>query len=309
MSSDGLNATPRHPIRIVTERTGLSPDVLRAWERRHGVVTPARSEGGQRLYSDADVRRLSQLVQATRAGRSVSQVASVPPEELSRLLAEDADRGRARSTTAAAYRALALKAVHDLAPRRLEAELRRALLTLGVPAFLEDVLVPLMTGIGEEWHAGRISIAHEHAASAAAGQVLTWLVGELPVSKDAPHVLLAAPSGERHSLGAMIAAVVAALDGWRVTWLGADLPANQIADAAVRVGANLVGLSLVALEVSAASAAVARVRGHLPTDIPLIVGGGTASAMPRRDDVWAARDLGHWRSLLKVNVPLQAVPR
>src|SRR5512135_303854 len=93
MDHDSIYQAPRHPIRVVAERTGLSPDVLRAWERRYGVVAPARSAAGQRLYSDADIDRFALLAKATRSGRPHGPTASLPLEELRRLVAEDAERG------------------------------------------------------------------------------------------------------------------------------------------------------------------------------------------------------------------------
>ena len=78
----------RHPIRVVARRTGLTPAVLRAWEKRYGVVDPTRTEGGQRLYSDEDVRRLSLLRQAVEEGRSISQVVELTTEELQGLVME-----------------------------------------------------------------------------------------------------------------------------------------------------------------------------------------------------------------------------
>src|SRR5687768_12427129 len=79
---------PRHPIGVVADRTGLSPDVLRVWERRYGVVEPQRSAGGQRLYSDADVERLVLLHRATRGGHGISHVASLSRAKLEDLVGE-----------------------------------------------------------------------------------------------------------------------------------------------------------------------------------------------------------------------------
>ena len=101
---DARRTTPRHPIALVTERTGLSQDLLRVWERRYRAVVPTRGPGGQRLYSDADIERLSLLHAATRAGRSISRVASLADEALAELVEEDlaARERRARSRTAPA---------------------------------------------------------------------------------------------------------------------------------------------------------------------------------------------------------------
>ena len=294
----------RHPIRVVTERTGLSPDVLRAWERRYGVVNPERSEGGQRLYSDADIHRLSLLLKASQVGRAVGQVASLPPEELARMVAEDADRGAARPTPAADHRAVAFAAVRDLEPERLRSTLRRAVLSLGVPAFLEQVLTPLLVQIGEEWHAGRLGIAQEHAATAAVEQLLGWIVQEFAVPEDARRVLLATPAHSRHSLGAMIAAAAAAHDGWHVIWLGTDLPAGQIAVAARRHEADVVGLSVItADDPDAVSAEVAALRDELAAETPLLIGGSGAAALRPVAGLTPVRDLAHWRSLLRSHAP------
>src|SRR5918999_1138203 len=79
----------RHPIGVVADRTGLSPDLLRGWERRYRAVEPSRSADGQRTYSDADIERLRLLRLATAAGRSIRQVARLASDELAQLVRED----------------------------------------------------------------------------------------------------------------------------------------------------------------------------------------------------------------------------
>src|SRR5918993_3528690 len=109
---------PRHPIRVVAERTGLTPNVLRAWERRYGLVAPGRSEAGQRLYPDADIERIALLAKASHAGRPVGQTAALSLEQLRKLVAEDAEHGAARPTLAAEYRDRAFTAGAELPPAR-----------------------------------------------------------------------------------------------------------------------------------------------------------------------------------------------
>ena len=82
----------KHPIKVVAQRTGLSPHVIRAWERRYGVVSPARTEGNQRLYSTADIERLDLLRRATELGHNISHLAELPSLRLRRLLADEALR-------------------------------------------------------------------------------------------------------------------------------------------------------------------------------------------------------------------------
>src|SRR6185503_11676275 len=97
--------THRHPMRVVTRRTGLSAEILRVWERRYRVVTPARTQTGRRLYSDAEIERLHLLHRATLGGRSIGLVAALPDAALEELLRKDAEADLARPTRALAARA------------------------------------------------------------------------------------------------------------------------------------------------------------------------------------------------------------
>jgi DNA-binding transcriptional MerR regulator/methylmalonyl-CoA mutase cobalamin-binding subunit len=297
-------AAPRHPIRIVAERTGLTPEVLRSWERRYQVVSPGRGSGGHRLYSDADIQRLSLLAKVAARGRGVATSAALPLEELARIVAEDGELGRPEAATAADCRAEAMEAVESLSPVPLRAALRRGLLTLGAIPFLDELLGPLLTEIGEAWEGGRIGVAHEHAASVTISQLLGWMIEELAPSGGGPQLVLATTSGERHGLGAQMAGAAAALDGWRVTWVGSDLPAGQIVAAAERHRAEVVGLSVVNGESrGGASGEVTRVRKALPAGVPLLLGGRAAREVRVGPGITTVRDLKHWRSLLRTLAP------
>lgn len=297
MARTNPHQVARHPIGVVRARTGLSVEVLRAWERRYGVVQPTRSDNGRRLYSDADIERLGLLHRAARSGRSVAALSSLPSADLQRMVDEDAERATSSPTLPDSYRKQAMQAVRELAPARLEAILRRALLSLGALPFLEDVVPPLLVEIGEEWHAGRITVAHEHAASATLLQLLGWLTRSLEVPVEAPRVLLATPRGERHAFGAMMAAAAAAHDGWHVTWLGPDLPAEQIAAGAGQSSAQMVALSA-STTVDGLEHELAALRALLPRHVSLLVGGAGAATLGDVAGVTRVRDLSHWRSLL-----------
>lgn len=308
MVTESSSDEARHPIRVVADRTGISTHVLRAWERRYGVVSPKRTDGGQRYYSDADIHRLSLLLKASLSGRSVGQLASLPTEELALIVAEDAALALARPTESGSHRALALSSVRDMQPDRLQAVLKRALLSLGTSTFLDDLLTPLLIEIGEEWHAGRLDIAHEHAASAAIEQLLGALVRELNVLTDAPRVLIATPAGQRHSHGALMAAAAAAHDGWHVVWLGADLPAAQIAAAARSHGAIVVGLSVTTTEEpDRLESELTLLRQSLDAITPMYVGGAAGQSIGHVPGVSIARDLTHWRNALRTHVPASSV--
>ncbi len=300
--------TPRHPIGVVAERTRLSQDVLRVWERRYNVVEPGRSPSGQRLYSDADIERLRLLARATATGRSISQVAALPTPDLARMVREDeAARGAATprdrtSDIAGELLDPALERTLVLDGAGLHALLWRAILALGLPGFLDGVAAPLLIRIGEEWHAGRLTPAHEHMASAVVQRVIAAAMQTMVVAPNAPALLLATPAGERHEIGALLAAAAASAEGWRVIYLGADLPSSDIADAAIRSGANAVGLSIVfAPDTTRVIEEINALRGALPVSIPLLIGGGGSARVTaglERDGVRFLRTLGELRQEL-----------
>ncbi len=279
---------PRHPIRVVAQRTGLTPATLRAWERRYQVVDPARSEGGQRLYSDRDVERLRRLHALTEAGRPISLIASLPDEELEQLHAEDRSRRYVPTTTESAngrndVEALvtsAFERVAGLDGDGLEAVLRRAAVTLGVHTFLEDVVTPLLHRVGDAWARDTLGPAHEHLCTGVIQSVLAWLHEPVAGGANGPRLVVATLPGERHELGAMLVAAAAGLEGWQVTYLGVDLPADEIARAARAVGARAVALSVVNADtVSGAVDALGALRRALGPGVGLLVGGAAAARM------------------------------
>lgn len=274
-----------HPIAVVAQRTGLSRDVLRVWERRYGAVEPARTPGRQRLYSDEDVVRFRLLAAATQHGRNIGQVARLSADELRRLVAEDERARPAAPATAGnphseiAESAMALIRALDAAG--LDRELRRAIARHGLRVFLEDTVPELMQRVGDEWHANRLSIAHEHLASAAVLTIVLDTMRAVPETPGAPRLVVATPAGGRHALGAAVAAATAAIDGWTVVYLGVDVPASDIVGAAAVTGAHAVAMSVVYAEsVAVTESDLRAVRAALPARVPLVVGGAAVAGMP-----------------------------
>lgn len=300
----------RHPVRLVVERTGLTAHTLRAWERRYQVVNPSRSDGGQRLYSDRDVEHLRLLHQATEAGRNIGQVSTLSLPALRDLVAQDQSAGPAVPAdvpSAGAAQALdtALGAVEALDGAALEAMLRRSAMALSVPVLLDDVVAPLLREIGERWRAGRLEPAFEHLATTAVQSTLSSMIGSADPPADAPVLLVATPSEQRHELGALMAATAAAAEGWRIVYLGPDLPAGDIVTAARRTGAAMIALSVVFPAVDPALIRdIGAVRSALPA-IPLIVGGRAALAATeslRAAGAVVAGDLNAFRPHLRRHV-------
>lgn len=297
MKRQSASPATGQPIAVVADRTGLSQDVLRVWERRYGVVRPRRGPGGQRLYTNADIERLQLLHQATRAGRSISHVAGLPPAELARLVAEDAAarerqlRDAPGTNEASDLVEGALTLARSLDAAGLDVELRRAASRMGTTTFIEMLAAPLLRRVGDEWHAGRLTPAQEHLLSTTVHDIVVEVMRSVANQNGAAKLLVTTPAGERHVIGAALVGAAAAVDGWNVLYLGADLPAAEIARAARTAAVDAVAVSVVFVEQRKSVLAELRaLRASLPPAVPLIVGGAGAAGL-RRDLVASGIDV------------------
>jgi DNA-binding transcriptional MerR regulator/methylmalonyl-CoA mutase cobalamin-binding subunit len=237
-------------IQTVAERTGLTPHVIRAWERRYRAIEPARSAGKQRLYSEAEIERLVVLNRAVRGGHSIGKIAALPTEELRAMVVNQATASRTVKSAVhddpgAPFRGEALAALTQFDGPALEAALRRAVLALGTQGLLRLTIGPLAQEIGERWRDGLLTAAHEHFFTASVKVFLGELTRQYSTPLAAPRIIVATPLGQLHELGAVMAAATAANLGWRAIYLGPSLPAHEIAGAALRNEAAAVALSIV----------------------------------------------------------------
>jgi len=276
----------QHPIKRVARLTGLSPYVLRIWEQRYGAVEPQRTATNRRLYSSEDVERLSLLREVTQAGYNIGQVATLPADRLRELAAAFGgilarDRGTppfGSATSTNGFFDACVAAVRALDARAFEETLNRAATALGGVGALQRVVAPIAQTIGDGWRAGTLTAAHEHFASAALRVWLGNAARPFGAVDEAPMLVVATPAGQVHELGALLVGATAAHLGWQVTYLGASLPAAEIAGAAVQKRAQAGALSLVYPEDDPRlPGELARLRKALPADATLLVGG---RAMP-----------------------------
>jgi DNA-binding transcriptional MerR regulator len=240
-------------IRIgeLSRRTGVSPELLRAWERRYGLFAPDRSAGRFRLYSDADVHRVEAMRTQIAGGLSAAEAARrvLGPGAPASDVAGDAAPYSAIDEPVRELR-LALEAFDDA---RAHSALDRLVASLSVETLLRDVVLPLLHEIGEEWERGELTVAQEHFASNLVRARLMAL-GRGWGRGTGRHALLAAPSAEQHDLGLVVLALLLRDRGWRVTFLGADTPVDTIADTSRRVVPEVIVLAMLSepeLEVSA----------------------------------------------------------
>jgi MerR family transcriptional regulator, light-induced transcriptional regulator len=266
-----------YPIRAVARMTGIGIDTLRAWERRYRAVVPRRNDRG-RLYTEADVTRLKRLAELVARGHAIGTIATLPDGRLERLLetSEALRDAPAPPAPAAALEVLtpALEA-YDL--DAIEAILGRHAAMLSPTDFVFEVVLPLLREIGRRWEAGQLRPSQEHLVSAIVRTVLGALLRTIARPDASPKVLFATPAGERHELGLLCAALLTASAGYGVVYLGADLPAADVAHAAAASGAAVVILG--ATTQAAVSANEARALTRALGGRDLWVGGPEAKTL------------------------------
>ena len=269
----------RYPIRAVSKLTGISIDTLRAWERRHGVVSPIRDDRG-RLYTDADVDRLRLLQRALADGHTIGRLAPLTNEELHQL-AGDAGAsaapapGQSRGKTVDATALAAALQSYDASA--IDREMSRLAALLRPLELLEDALMPTLAQVGDEWHRHGTGIAQEHLMSSTMRNLLGSFLRVYARPNAPARLLFATPAGERHEIGTLGAALLAASSGLGVAYLGPGLPAHDLVESVKPAGAHVLVLGLTKGSTSPATERELRtVVRDLPSDVELWAGGRAA---------------------------------
>ena len=270
-------------MKIVTQRTGLSAHVVRVWERRYGAVTPDRTGSNRRLYSEEEIDRLKMMATLTQHGHSIGQIAKLSTAELGDLVAEIPEMasepgklppGHEISAGIAGLHDRAWEAIEALDGKALEEIFDIATREIGGSAMIEKIIVPLIFGIGERWDEGTISVAQERVASTVIQEVLTVAGRPHSETRGAPNLVVATPAGQLHELGAALVVCTARRRGWNVTYLGASIPAEEIAHTANVRESRAVALSIVyPFDDPGLPAELERLRRLLPDECTLIAGG------------------------------------
>jgi DNA-binding transcriptional MerR regulator/methylmalonyl-CoA mutase cobalamin-binding subunit len=232
-----------YSIKAVSQATGLTVETLRAWERRYGIVAPKRDPAGRRVYGPEDVLRLRLLREATDRGHSIGRLAQLGNEELSDLL-QDASRPRPPSGPGGLAGRI-LEAAQGFRAAECEQALTLAIALLPPQQLFTEVLHPLLREVGDRWHRGEFAISQERLVSSTIRRHLGLVLDTYDRSARGRDIVFATLPGERHELGLLMAAIVCASRGFKVHYLGPDLPAPDIAQFARQVGASIVGLSVV----------------------------------------------------------------
>ena len=221
----------------LAKRTGVSPELLRAWEQRYGLLQPTRTPGGFRLYSPADEARVQRMQRLVASGLAAAQAAHLvlsgdepapPTAPPPATTLEDA----ADDLTASLDR---------LDEQAANTTLDRLFAAYTVETVLQEVVLPYLHRLGDRWATGEVSVAQEHFASnllrgRLLGLAQGWGQGH------GPRAILACVPGEHHELGLLAFGVALRRRGWRITYLGTDSPIDAIADIAPSLAPTVVVL-------------------------------------------------------------------
>lgn len=245
-----------YKMNTISQRTGFSPALLRAWERRHELLEPERTEGGHRLYTDDDLAVLLQVRELLRGGRAIGEVASLGRKGLlaqsstrspSTTLPESGQLSKELASEVNGWSQALVTAAVAVDEAGVEAALDQAFVVLSPLVALNQVVMPALVVIGDLWAQGRASVAGEHLASAkVTGRLLKLLETVNPASGNgARPAICACLPDEQHQIGALMAAYTMARHHYRVSYLGGCLPLEDL-----ELSCQLLSPQLVCLSVS-----------------------------------------------------------
>ncbi|MBK8638116.1 MAG: MerR family transcriptional regulator [Chromatiaceae bacterium] len=292
-----------YPIRTVSRLTGVPAVTLRAWERRHRLISPTRTDKGHRLYTEAEVERIRQVLALLDRGVAVGQaglllepvtredaVAAPTRVRLSLAEAPPQDRSPAGDPWPRYLQAM-LEGTRRFDAAALEAIYSDALSLYPIDQVSRHLTRPLLERLGAEWPDQEASIAREHFFSNFLRNKLGARFHHLNALSQGPRLVAACPSGEHHELGLLQFALIAAGQGYRLVMLGADVPEAEIAAAVHIAAGRAVVLSLSA---RAEPETLARQVATLValTSVPVLVGGAAADLWPQHIQAAGARVLG-----------------
>lgn len=277
----------KYPIKVVSQMTGLSLHVIRAWEKRYNVVEPDRTDTNRRLYSEEDIEKLKLLNDALHLGHHIGGIANLSLIELKKLIPKESTNLLEIKNAFAPVNSEILveeilsdsmQAVRNYDAKKLESILLNASAKLTQPILIEELIIPLVYKVGDLWHSGEIRVANEHLASSVIRGFLYNLLDSYSLNDSAPVMVTATPRGQEHELGALIAGVVAASSGWRVVYLGTNLPAEEISAVVSHLNARIVALSIVYPNDDLhLKHELKKFKHLLPNGVSIIVGGRAAN--------------------------------
>ncbi|MEY3014721.1 MAG: hypothetical protein RIT45_3456 [Pseudomonadota bacterium] len=252
---------------------GVPPDTLRTWERRYGRPSAIRLPSGHRRYATSWVDEIARWKALMEQGHSAADVIGTPGPTSAALLALGRNSDAVDPALVARWVRLAI--AHDHAG--LTASLLATADRVGALRFADDLAGPFLAALGEAWADGRLSVAAEHGASERFRDVVAQRWRALSEAHAGPPLLLTTLPGELHDLGLQLAALVAAVQGRALVFLGRDTPRADIAAAFAETGATALVVSVSRFaEPVGVEEDLRWLRARLPGPAPILVGGDGA---------------------------------
>jgi MerR family transcriptional regulator, light-induced transcriptional regulator len=277
MPGGNASDAPLYNTAAVVQRTGVPATTIRAWERRYAYPMPQRDAGGQRLYSERDMDAIRWLSDQTAHGVSISRAIAMlrsgyggPP-----LAAGVAATSAPRSF--ASLRADMLNALLALDPRRAEVVLQEAFALFSVEDVCLQLFEPLLSEVGDRWHAGELSVAAEHyVTSFIRSRLFALLNAYQRPDVEGPVVFTACAPNEWHEVGILVVSIFLARRGVAVRYLGPNLPLEGLAELVAQQHPSVVAISAQSRETARALRGAAQVLAQGGPPHPRLVFGGQA---------------------------------
>lgn len=298
-----ISQTPTYNIKVVLNQTGIAADTLRAWERRYGLPTPQRTAGGHRLYSERDIETIKWLLAKQAEGLSISRAVDMWNEQS----ASGSDPLVGAASTASAsplavptsapdstivtLRAEWIKACTNFDEVTAEQVLNQAFSLFPIEAVCTDLIQKGMSEIGSLWYENKLSVQQEHFASGLAMRRLNALLSAAPAPTRKETILVGCPADEWHTFTPLLISLLLRRRGYKVIYLGANVPADRFVETAKDTKTDLV--LLVAQQLTSAATLLGTAHALVNKDIPVAFGGRIFNLRPSLPDYIPGHFLGN----------------
>ncbi len=288
--------TPVFTIKTVVQETGIAPATLRAWERRYGCLSPGRSEGGYRLYSERDIAIVRWLKRQVDAGVSISRAVALltlrqqTGEEREAHLVEPPQLADAPGLATQAEELV--EALLAFQETRAETILSETFALHPLEVTIEAIIVPVLREIGDRWHRGAATIVQEHFATAFLRRRLTTLFHAYEQPPSGPLAITGAAPAEWHDVGILLVSLTLRRHGWRVIYLGQNVPADHLLQEIRKLQPDMVCLSATTRASAEALIPFCAAVQQLPLPHPrVVIGGYVFTAHPELRDQFSKCDI------------------
>ena len=269
-----INKTPLYNLNAVLHEVNVSADVLRAWEKRYQLPVPQRTSGGHRLYSDYDIEIIRWLKARQQEGLSISRAVSLwhelsasgdPLENIDQTVSPSVEPTKALTGGIVTFREEWIKACLSYDTVKAESTLNQAISLFPVERVCIQILQQGLSEIGEQWHIGSASVQQEHFATAMAHNRIQALITGTPSPLFNRTILIGCPPSEQHTFPGLLLNLLIRREGFKVIYLGADVPLEQLTETADEINPSLVVLTAQRLPSASSlsqAAALLTARGH-----------------------------------------------